>query len=384
MPYIKQWRDHALVFSAGSGLQPCLENGIIPDFHVEVENTYWIFDKLIHISQRHPDLFPNLTLEGIHFIASATVTPGLKRMFDSRLFFFRDSSTSSLCFGSEFGYVTGGAPTVANGCLATIARMGLGDVYLFGVDCGWRSQEIHHSRDTIYYTADMFLNDRMDGTYTLPGNFGGTVESDIIFDWCRNMLEQAIAAFHMTVYNCSDGALFGGATPMVPEALHFDGAPLDRKAVIDDLLRTCPKYAPGEFFANRTLSGFQEQLDAYERALVPLVDTALAEDWPFHKFHDRAWAEFGGEASDRGLGMAAWVQYSTVSLFKHSSILLNRIADDAKRQTVTREFYRKFKAIHEQMFVEIRTMLHEADAWFAGGPEPEWTDGVPKFVGTSY
>lgn len=384
IPYIKQWRDHALVFSAGSGLQPCLRNGIIPDFHVEVENTYWIFGKLTHILAQNRDLFPNGRFDGINFVGSATVNPALLPLFDRRLYFFRDSATSSQCFGAEFGFHTGAAPTVANTAVSVIARMGLGNVYLFGVDCGWRDQFTHHSRDTIYYTADGFRNEKMSGSYAFPGNFGGTVYSDTIFDWCRNMLEQAFAAFYLTVFNCSDGALLHGATPLVPEALQFDGEPLDRKAIIDDILSSRPDFSAGTFFAQRSMETYLLQLARYEDQVMPLVDMSMAEDWEFSTFHDRAWAAFGGDGSERNLGMATWIQCSTVSAFKQSAILLNRISDPGKRQAVTREFYASFKQMHQEMFSAARTMLSEIENWLAGGPEPKWTNGLPEVPGTSY
>ncbi|MGE5475838.1 MAG: motility associated factor glycosyltransferase family protein [Bacteroidales bacterium] len=384
IPYIKQWREHALVFSAGSGLQPCLRNGIIPDFHVEVENTYWVYGKIEHILSQNRELFPEGRFTGINFIGSTTVNPALLPLFDRHLYFFRDSATPSLCFGQEFGLYTGAAPTVANTATSVIARMGLGDVYLFGVDCGWRDQFTHHSRDTIYYTADTFRNEKMSGAYAFPGNFGGTIYSDAIFDWCRNMLEQAFAAFHMTVFNCSDGALIRGATPLVPEALHFDGEPLDRNAVIDQILASRPTFSAGEFFSTRRMEPYLQQLKMYEDMVMPLVDMAMAEDWEFSTFHDKAWTTVGGEASDRGLGMAAWIQCSTVGALKQSAIVLNRIADPNKRQVVARAFYAEFKQVHQEMFAEAEAMLREIDSWIVGGPEPEWTDGVARVPGVSY
>lgn len=384
IPYLKEWRDHALVFSAGSGLQPCLKNGIIPDFHIELENTYSIFEKLDFILKQNSALFANGKFEGIRLITSSSVTPSVTALFDDIYYFLREASSSSLSIGAEFGSHSGTGPTVANTALSVIARMGLGDVYLFGVDCGWRSQSDHHAKDTIYYTAQRFMDAQYSGAYTLPGNFGGTVGSDITFDWCRNMLEQAIAAFHLNVINCSNGALINGATPRVPEALHFDGDPLRRDEVIGAILANRPHFAPGEFFRTRPMAVYQQQLDRYEAAVMPLVREAIRENWNFRKFHDAAWRDFGGEASDRGLGMATWVQVSTIGMLKHTAILMNRIADQEKRQAVTQDFYRLFEQIHEEMFAEARAHMADIDSWVNGGPEPEWTNGWPVIPGCSY
>lgn len=384
MPYIKEWREHAIVFSAGSGLQPCLRNGIIPDFHVEIENTYSIYVKLKFILDQNADMFPSGMFEGIRFISSVTVNPAVLPMFTDALLFFRDSATSSLSFGREFGVHTGVAPTVANTSIGVIARLGLGNVYLFGVDCGWRDNSSHHARETIYYTADIFREHALHGTYTLPGNFGGVVQSDLVFDWCRNVLEESFDAFQLDVYNCSDGALLKGATPRLAEALHFDGEPLDRQAVIAEIVAGRPHFRPGEFFATRSIIWYQEQLDIYEAAVTRLVDTAIGEKWTFRQFHDAFWRELGGEASDRGMGMAAWVQYASIGMLKHSCVFLNRIPDREKRAAVTLDFFGLFKQAHAEMFAETRAHLEEIDAWVQGGPEPEWTDGVWRVTGTSY
>jgi|AGTN01.1.fsa_nt_gi Uncharacterized protein conserved in bacteria len=384
IPYIKEWREHAIVFSAGSGLQPCLKNGIIPDFHVELENTHHIVGKLKFILEQHPDLFPNGKFEGIRLVGSATLNPQVPPLFSDLFLFMRDSSTPSLSFGAEFGVHTGAGPTVANTSISTLARMGLGDVYLFGVDCGWRDQFNHHARDTIYYTSAHFRNDKMSGTYTLPGNFGGEIQSDIIFDWCRDILEQSFAAFHLTVYNCSDGALLKGATPRVAEALHFNGDPLDREAIVREIIADRPQFAAGAFFRTRPLSAYQPQLDGYETEFMTLLDTAVDEDWTFHAFLVAFWRGLGGEAADRGLGMAGWVQCSTIGMLKAASIVMNRIPIREKRQAVTRDHYAALRQVHAEMFAEARQHLEQIDAWAQGGPEPEWTDGLPRVPGTTY
>lgn len=384
IPYIQEWREYAVVFSAGSGLQPCLKNGIIPDFHVELENTYNILTKLRFIMDQHPDLFPNGKFEGIKLIGSATLNPTVLDLFDDIFLFFRDSVTPTLTLGMPYGTHSGVAPTVANTSLGVVARMGLGDVYLFGTDCGWRDDTSHHSRDTIYYTADTFKAEKMSGTYTMPGNFGGIVHSDLVFDWCRDMLEQVIASYSMDVFNCSDGALIQGATPRVAESLHFQGEPLDRTAILAEIAADRPFFAKGTFFRDVDMTVFQGQLDTYEKALMTLVDTAIAENWTFRRFHDEFWRDLGGEATYRNMGMASWVQCASIGMLKHSCVFLNRIPDSETRDAVTVEFFRMFRAAHEEMFAEIRHFLTEAMTWIGGGPEPEWTDGIPRFPGTSY
>lgn len=382
VPYIQQWRDHAIVVSAGTGLQPCLKMGIIPDFHVELENTYSIYLKLKHIMDEYAHMFPSGRFDGIRLVASTTLNPNVAPLFSDVYYFFRDSSSSSFAFGREFGFHSGIAPTVANTSLGTIAYMGLGDIYLFGVDCGWRDGFTHHARDTFYYTSEELKLDHMAGAYVLPGNFGGTVQSDMVFDWSRSLLEAAINAFHLSVYNCSDGALIRGAIPKVAESLHFDGEPLDRAAIMAEVFGNAPHFKPGEFFQSRPMEPQQKNLDAYEAKLFEIVDQARAEKWTFRQFHDAFWNDIV-RSRDIDIAISAWVYYGSVAFFKQACIILNRVDAD-KREGIMNDYYIIFRKCHEDMLAEAREHLEQITAWINGGPEPEWTDGLPRVPGTTY
>lgn len=384
MPYVTAWRDHAIVVSAGSGLQPCLKNGIIPDFHVELENSYPPYKKLQFIMETNAERFPKGVFEGIRLIASATVSPLIPPMFEDVSFFFRDAVTSSLTFGKGYDTRRGAAPTVVNTALAVLAYMGLGDIYLFGADCGWREGTSHHARDTIYYTSKFHLTEQMKGQFTLPGNFGGVIKTDQVFDWSRNMLEQVTRAFYLNVYNCSDGALITGATPRVAESLDFVGEPLDREAIIEQVMAGLPSFEAGEYFRSRPMTPYLEQLDRYQREVLTLLDNAVAKSWTFRTFHDRFWHDFVREPIFAELGMAALVHYSLVGIFKHSCIFMNRIADLDGRAQVTRDFYDIFRQSQDEMFSDARENLGQMAAWVETGAEPSWANGLPEFPGTSY
>lgn len=384
MPYIKEWRDHALVVSAGSGLQPCLKNGIIPDIHVEIENTYAIHTKLQHILDENRDLMPNGRFDGIRLVASSTLNPTVSPLFSDISYFLRDSACSSVSFAKEFGYHFGAAPTVANTAVGTLAHMGVGDIYLFGIDCGWRDTSAHHARDTIYYTSDELKREHMYGGYALPGNFGGMVQADMTFDWSRNMLEAAIAAYRLSVFNCSDGALIKGAIPKVAEGLNFEGEPLDREAALRTIFEDCPSFEVGEFFKTRPMTPYRAQVKRYQEKLLAMIDMAIAETWPFRQFHDTFWHDFVKSMEGGTEGMAVWVYYATVGTFKHACIFMNRIVDSKQRDEVLQAYYKLFRQIHVEMFDEVFQHLDQIEEWVAGGPEPYWTQGLPEVPGTSY
>lgn len=384
MPYIREWRDHVIVVSAGSGLQPCLKNGIVPDFHAELENSYPPYKKLQFILDDNKDLFPDGVFRGVRLIGAATVSPLIPPMFDERLFFFRDAVTSTLTFGQEYGAPGGIAPTALNAALATVAYLGLGDVYLFGADCGWRDNTSHHARETIYYTSDFHRTQTMKSQFVLPGNFGGTIQTDLVFDWSRNMLEQAIRAFHLNVYNCSDGALIKGATPLVAEGLSFEGEALDREAIVKAVLADFPHFDHGAFFRDHSMEPYLEQLRVYQDTLVALLGQAAGESWGFHDFHDRFWRDFVRKPVFGDLGMSGLVHYSLLGVLKHSCIFMNRITDADVSRAVMAEFLCIFRRAQADLFDGARELVGQMAAWLEKGEEPYWTNGLPEFPGTSY
>lgn len=379
--FVHQWRNHAIIISSGSALQPLLRQGIIPDFHTEMENDPCQYDKIKHIVESNADLFPSGKLTGITLVGSSTLNPRVIPFFDDVFFFFRDSSTSTTTFGSNRRALIGSAPTVANTSLATAACMGFGTAYLFGYDCGWRDGKDHHAKDTIYYTADTFKTEEMAGNYRVRGNFGGEFQSDLVFDWSKNMLEQAIRAYRLRVFNCSDGALIEGAIPKVPEALEF-AEELDRPAVLAKIRADTPHFPPGTFFTDCDLEPYATELKDYVEKLNATVDRAIADDLDFPDFLDQAWPLMDQPLHRRRL--VGLLSFTTTAELKLSALFINRIPTPETRLKVSKDFLRYFKELHREMLDEALTILDETERMFRGECDPEWTKGLPIAPGCSY
>jgi hypothetical protein len=383
--FVKQWRDHAIVFSCGSSLQICLRHGIIPDYHVELENIVAVVDFLEHMLDKNPDLYPNRHFDGIRLIASVTVNPRTMSYFDETLFFFRDSSVSSKCFADDVPIMTAVGPNVTNTAVSVAARLGFGEMYFFGLDCGWRDESVHHSKDTAYYTDEKVGAGRAKTSTTVPGNFGGEIQTDTVLDWSRDMLEQKLRHFCIEAYNCSDGALIEGAVPMLPEALNFTGPLPDRQAVMDSIRDQSCHFAPGEFLKRFDMGSFVTEADAYRDALYPIIDRAIAERQTFAEFHSHIWPMMRDvHTNPLYRHIAALFSYATMGMIKLACYYLNRIEDPGIRETLTVRFYGDFRELHERMLTEGRTIMEEARIMVAGGPEPDWTKGLQTVPGTTY
>lgn len=380
---VRELKDRAIVISSGTALQVCLKNGIIPDFHTEIENTYNIYLKLKHILDENKHLFPDGKFKGIRLVGSATLNPQVAPLFEDVYFFFREVVCSTTSFGRDFRPMNGVAPTVANTSVSVAARLGFGDIYLFGFDCGWRDDTAHHTKESIYYTADCFKAARMTGDLTYPGNFGGIIQSHLVFDWSRDMLVQAVAAFRLNVYNCSDGVLIDGTTPKVAEAVVLTKE-IDRTAFLAGIEDGCRKFEADEFFRDYDFDQYVTELEWYRSTVNGVLREALAKNWDFDKFLEVFMPTLKEIREDERFHLSGIIHFSVLAAIQQSSQFFHRIGDDEKRIAVIGDFYELFTRLVDQMAGEAGQIVMEIKEWVAGGPEPAWTLGVPTMPGHSY
>lgn len=382
---IREFRDRVIVFSSGSALQSCLKHDIIPDFHTELENGPIQYEKIKHMVEARPDLFPDRVFKGITLIGSTTLSPRVAPFFENVIFFFRDSISSTTSFGRGFSPLDGIAPTVANTSLATAGNLGFREAYMFGFDCGWRDNKSHHAKDTIYYTSDTFKQTFKGGTrdaLTVRGNFGGEVRTELVLDWSRTMLEQFIAGFGIKVFNCSDGAFIEGAIPKVPEAVMLTNPPLDRPAALKEIVDGLPHYKPREFFEGMDFKPFRDDLEDYGREIKEVFDRIIAEKMDFFPAHDLIMDVISGHVAKRVISSALY--FTTQAELRLAAGLTNRIADPDLRHKVVMDFFGTFRDMHDEMLAETRTILDEAEIMIQGGPEPWWTAGLAMTKDCSY
>ena len=215
----------AVVISCGTALGVLLRNGIVPDIQCELENVAAVWDHHSLNARTHD-------LSGIMLVASSTVDPRVASLFGRRIFFFRDSVSSTKLFGNGFVEFSGAAPSVTNLGLRLSRTLGFREIFLFGVDLGARDPDRHHSKDAIYCTDEewgkAYTRNQERMTIPLPGNFGGTVYTNRVLLWFRMMMADFLLMVpDLTVWNCSDGASIPGTTPrlasqVAPAASVFD------------------------------------------------------------------------------------------------------------------------------------------------------------------
>lgn len=226
---IRALADHAVIIAAGTAVEPLLAEGIVPDAMVLLERG----DNLVGV---YRDMAERVPLDRITMLGSTTLYPGVTEAFGRPVYFFRPglNVNPGLCANKD-QVLSGCDPTVSNTALAVARKLGAEEIYLFGVDFGSRFEGIHHAAQSAYYTGEVENTTRFQKA--VPANFGGSARTDAIFDWSRFALQRLIMGMRPArIFNCSDGALIEGTTPLRPEAIRVPETPPESRA--DAVIRT--------------------------------------------------------------------------------------------------------------------------------------------------
>ena len=240
--YIRHYRDRVLLVSCGSTITALFKAGIKPDVHVETERTKVTPDFFAMMQQ--PDY-----LKDIFFFGTDVIHPDTMRFFSRfGLCFKAEEPSSILCYSylpesRNWCHLFGVNPTVSNIGLTFVCAMGFRNVYLFGVDNGYKEMEHHHSRLSIYFDEqghdleDVTALIVGDSDPVVPGNFGGEVRSPFIYNASKRVLEGVLLINpDVRCMNCSDGALIAGTIPLHPKEIQLDDIPLiNKKALLDHI-----------------------------------------------------------------------------------------------------------------------------------------------------
>jgi len=198
--YLKDNQNSAIIISSGTALKPLLDNGVIPDIHVEQERPASIYQWVKKVG--HED-----TLKQMDLICLNTVYPGILKLFKQAHVVLKSGDAGSTFIkeyiSDNYTELSHCNPTVTNASTAIAIAMGFKNLYLFGIDYGFKSAEKHHSKDSAYSGTDFSLS----GDFKVPGNFATEIFTTRIFDRSRGVLEMLLAENPDVIcVNSSDGA----------------------------------------------------------------------------------------------------------------------------------------------------------------------------------
>lgn len=346
-------RDRVVLFSAGTALRALLRNGLVPDFHCELENVPGVFDVLTETSQV-------ADLSGITLIASSTVDPRVPGLFHNTIFYFRDSVSSTEILRGKHRQIFGTSPTCVNLAVVTGAVMGFTDFVLFGADCGVRKGRSRHAKGTVYSEVGVFEagNKAQSPALEVEGNFGGTVSAEIVYNVCRLMLVDAFKHFGLNVVNCSDGALIPGAQPCVPEALEIPGPPLDRAAYFAEIDRITEPYRPGALLEEADIDAIRRRTEEMFADLDAMLVELGEGEADFAAAYNRIMAFVRG-AKGRYHRTESMISGSLQALPRIAMFYGFRVATEAGRRVLFELFIDEFRAIAVYMAETIDALFDE-------------------------
>ncbi|HEH9416811.1 TPA: motility associated factor glycosyltransferase family protein [Aeromonas sobria] len=226
IPFIEKNREQAILISCGSAISALHKVGIKPDIHVETERTKIVYDFLVNMNDRD-------YLHDILFLSTDVIHPYCSTLFDKSVLMFKLYEPGVTLYHANFPHLPkyaalGGLnPLVGNIGVRAPIHLGFKNIYLFGLDNGYRNKEHHHSKFSSYYNTEEgaeVLGDLMygDNKWHHEGNFGGLVMTDAMFNSSRVIIEQVLAANDdVQCFNCSDGAKIKNARPLPSGEVNF-------------------------------------------------------------------------------------------------------------------------------------------------------------------
>ncbi|AXT37687.1 DUF115 domain-containing protein [Alteromonas sp. BL110] len=259
MPLLKEEREHAIVISCGTALQAMYSNGIVPDFHAEVESNRATFDWASRIGDK-------AYLKQINFISCNGVHPDTADLYKNTYLAFKEGESSTVFMKELFPeldlpFLHFSYPTVSNFVINYVLELGFKQVYLFGVDLGMVDVKHHHSKSSGYYKKDgdeLFNHaERTDTSLVVPGNLRPYVNTKFEFNMSKSVIEKTLAAFSdADVYNLNDGAKIVGSPPLEQDALIITNSLEDKQAAMNWIQNKAHAPIPATEFQKRFAQRF--------------------------------------------------------------------------------------------------------------------------------
>ena len=201
LEYIKSNQNNVIIISSGTALKPLLDYGIKPDMHVEQERPKSIYQWVKKVG--HEEI-----LKEIPLICLNTVYPGILALFKQPYVVLKagDAGTSFISeyVSDKYSELFFCNPTVTNASSSIAIAMGFKNLYLFGLDYGFKSKDDHHAKGSVYQDIKGF---KLASHFKVAANFSGEVYTTRTFDFSRGVLELLLEKNpEVNCINASDGA----------------------------------------------------------------------------------------------------------------------------------------------------------------------------------
>lgn len=335
---IKSFARKAIVVSCGTALMPLYKNGIVPDFHAEIEQNRSTFDWSCRINDfnylKQVDL---LSCNGIH--------PDTCELFRNSYIAFKEgesSTVSSLNLLGQKNYeeLQFAYPTVSNFAINLFTLLGFQQLYLFGVDLGFAEQDKHHSKQSGYYDNNgkekYSYKERHNTNILVPGNFKKSVFTKYEFKVSKAIIERTLANAKVDCFNTSDGALIAGAKPLpVDDILLMTSASEKEEALKRVKTEAFKRLSKDYDFLNEYDSFYhqptlEKQLDEFVEITRDVFDTSDEAERYTEKLKEKLLSSY-----QKGKSLLFYYLYGTVN-FANSAFSKLLYSAESESDKVTR------------------------------------------------
>ncbi|MDW8295180.1 MAG: DUF115 domain-containing protein [Aquificaceae bacterium] len=260
---IRKYKDKVVIVSCGSTITALERAKLKPDIHVELERTKYTYDLLSEVDRDF--------LKGVVFIAPNTVWTDCFDLFEEAYIFLKAGDAGAyLLKPTSAPEISNISPTVTATGVAVCAHLGFKEIYLFGVDLGTKSSDLHHSKLSNYYNPNSMLSKlKVDFDMEAQGNYGGKVLTNKLFWETAYAIHKTIVSKALKVYNLSDGIKIQDAQPLEPEELRIGNTP-PKQVVLDVVRKNFKKdYAEG-LRVEAKLEGILHNFNLYSESIATL------------------------------------------------------------------------------------------------------------------
>ncbi|MBU3844628.1 MAG: DUF115 domain-containing protein [Candidatus Anaerobiospirillum pullicola] len=237
LEFLRKVQDKVIIFACGTAIETLYNAGIRPTFYGCTER--------LRVVSEHLDLIPDQDfIRSCYLISADVVHPAVVAHFDhAALFGKADENFYWLGAGKMYDQfrkimpISLMNPLVGNLGVAAATQLGFKRIYLFGVDNGTKREDKEtHPDENLFYKKHKAASSAIHNlTYTMDGNFGGTVATSYLYRlsarYMNVIMRHGVHDFKLNYYNCSDGVLLDNAIPTHTDELEwwYDLPDLDRK-----------------------------------------------------------------------------------------------------------------------------------------------------------
>jgi hypothetical protein len=203
--WLKQNQDQMVVFAAHSSVSALRKKGIVPDFQFTLDVVFY-----------DQDLFDRLQLDpSIPIVTLVSDLPNKFVRFEEVLRIPETRKGYAVKLNQTIPFLS---PTTGNMALGFACHCKPDEIYLFGLDFGYRkATETHTAGSSVYDTEEQHRSILGSGHLQVESNFKDTevVYTQPYFNLACILAKNPIASVsgQVRVFNCSDGARIDGAHP---------------------------------------------------------------------------------------------------------------------------------------------------------------------------